>query len=340
MAERMHAFQGRDEIREKETKKQKQKQRAAGKKLGYGKTEVRESDVEKWDMVSFFALHVDVRHKLLDSAERSFKELRIEARGQKAAAQVGKLDRRIATKEAEGKTQMTAAANFAKYLKVTRATSIAQLTRMLKGEKGKDLSNTAKVSVLRGQIQIRKYVNRVSQPCGPGSWLSGKCVDGDLDKLEEMVRDMVKRERYKPLPVIKVPAAMPRVTPHHADPVRRDLDQQENERVARVQSDFDAMVKNGTFLALLARKPRSSKEKPARTANQPRQSKGKERREPSAPEAAMVGSQFEDDAIEWVVLKVQWDDNVAEMAVFYYDKVAVESSEVDVDDLDDESESN
>jgi hypothetical protein len=149
---------------------------------------------------------------------------------------------------------------------------------------------------------------------------------------------MVKRERYKPLPVIKVPAAMPRVTPHHADPVRRDLDQQENERVARVQSDFDAMVKNGTFLALLARKPRSSKEKPARTANQPRQSKGKERREPSAPEAAMVGSQFEDDAIEWVVLKVQWDDNVAEMAVFYYDKVAVESSEVDVDDLDDESD--
>jgi hypothetical protein len=268
----------------------------------------------------------------------SFKEFRIEARGQKAAAQVGKLDRRIATKEAEGKTQMTAPANFAKYLKVTRATSIAQLTRMLKGEKGKDLSNTAKVSVLRGQIQIRKYVNRVSQPCGPGSWLSGKCVDGDLDKLEEMVRDMVKRERYKPLPVIKVPAAMPRVTPHHADPVRRDLDQQENERVARVQSDFNAMVKNGTFLALLARKQRSSKEKPARTANQPRQSKGKERRESSAPEAAMVGSQFEDDAIEWVVLKVQWDDNVAEMAVFYYDKVAVESSEVDVDDLDDESD--
>lgn len=60
MAERMHALQSSEEIREKEAKKKKKKLKAAGQTVKYGETEVEDVDVERWTMVSYFALDEDV----------------------------------------------------------------------------------------------------------------------------------------------------------------------------------------------------------------------------------------------------------------------------------------
>jgi hypothetical protein len=99
------------------------------------------------------------------------------------------------------------------------------------------------------------------------------------------------------------------------------------------------MVADGTFVAILARKPRRNNEKAGKT-KAPRQPKEKQRREPTEAEAEteMAGCEFEDEAIEWVVLKVEWDNTVDDMAVYYYDKTAVQASGIDVNELDDDSD--
>ena len=347
MAERMHALQSSEEIREKEAKKKKKKLKAAGQTGKYGETEVEDVDVERWTMVSYFALDEDVRHRLLDAAEMTFKEHRTKSKEQLQEAQQGKLDRQKATKEQAERKQKKAAAKFRQHLSLTRATSVAQLTRMLesnssgkskskgKGKgKGKALSNAAKLEILRQQIRIRKHVNQIPHPIGPGSWLS---KDENMEEMEQKVIKMVKEETYKAPPVITVPAAVPRQTPMHADSVRMELDADENERVANIQAEFDATVENGSFMALLARNPTRAKAKQTES-KAPRKAKEKQQQEPSASETLMVGAQFEDDAIEWVVLKVEWSEKYNEMVVFYYDKTAVGSSEVDLEDLDDESD--
>ena len=83
MAERSHAYQDADEIMEKELKKQKKQDKAGGKKVPYGKTEVAEKDVVKWKMVSYFAMPEEARHKLLDAAEKTFGAHRKKATGQR-----------------------------------------------------------------------------------------------------------------------------------------------------------------------------------------------------------------------------------------------------------------
>jgi hypothetical protein len=159
----------------------------------------------------------------------------------------------------------------------------------------------AKAGVLQDQLRIRKYINRIPNPIGPGAWLSD---DVDVVELEQQVRVMVSREKYHPLPVFKVPAAQARPPCPRADSIRKELDLENNEKARKVQEKFDEMVKDGIFLALkrknLSRKP---KEKPATsTHSNARQQGTKRRREPTAAEQAIFGSQFEDDAIEWVIV--------------------------------------
>ena len=87
------------------------------------------------------------------------------------------------------------------------------------------------------------------------------------------------------------------------------------------------------------RPSRKPKAKPSTLTNSNARQQGtKRRRELTAAEQEIVGSQFEDDAIEWVVLKVEWDESVDEIMAYYYDKEAVEASDVDVDMLNDDSD--
>ena len=87
---------------------------------------------------------------------------------------------------------------FTKHLKLTRAANTGQLNKMIKqaegsameasakkqrtkkssqvGEDRQKIKNKAKVGVLRDQLRIRKHVNRISRPIGPGAWL-GDDVD-------------------------------------------------------------------------------------------------------------------------------------------------------------------
>ena len=55
----------------------------------------------------------------------------------------------------------------------------------------------------------------------------------------------------------------------------------------------------------------------------------------------MVGAGFVDEAVVWQVLKVQFeklDEGDDQLVVYYYDKAAVESEDIDEAELDDDHE--
>jgi hypothetical protein len=159
--------------------------------------------------------------------------------------------------------------DFTKHLKLTRAASIGQLNKMIKQAEGsameastkppkkssqggldrqkaqKAAKNKAKAGVHQNQLRIRKYVNRIPNPIGPGAWLSDAV---DVVEFEQRVHVMVSREKYQPLPVFKVPAAQARPPCPRADSFRKELDLEHNEKARKVQNKFDEMVKDGTFL--------------------------------------------------------------------------------------------
>ena len=146
---------------------------------------------------------------------------------------------------------------------------------------------------------------------------------------------MVKGERgFSKPPVVAIPAAALREAGSAADSVWKQLCDQHNKRARQKQVEFDAMVENGTFTAILARKP---KEKG--TTAQPKQKR--QRKTPSGAELSMVGAGFVGEGTVWQVLKVQFeklDEVDDQLVVYYYDKAAVESEDIDEAELGDDHE--
>ena len=92
----------------------------------------------------------------------------------------------------------------------------------------------------------------------------------------------------------------------------------------QIQKNFDAMVENGTFRAILKRKPSNNNAQPTEKVGAPKHAAKEKSRESKTAERALVGREFEDDAIEWVVLKVERDKTLGSMMVYCYDKLEVE----------------
>ena len=99
------------------------------------------------------------------------------------------------------------------------------------------------------------------------------------------------------------------------------------------------MIADGSFMALLKRKP-SSKKKAGTTATTAGRTAAP--RQPTAAQAAQLnGATFEDDGIKWKVLKVGWSEEYESILVYYYDVSAVAAaskSEAELDDDDDDVE--
>ena len=73
------------------------------------------------------------------------------------------------------------------------------------------------------------------------------------------------------------------------------------------------MIADGSFMALLKRKP-SSKKKAGTTATTAERTAAP--RQPTAAQAAQLnGATFEDDGIKWKVLKVEWSEEYESILV-------------------------
>ena len=100
------------------------------------------------------------------------------------------------------------------------------------------------------------------------------------------------------------------------------------------------MIADGSFMALLKRKP-SSKKKAGATATTAKKRTVAPRQPTAAQAAELNGATFEDDGIKWKVLKVEWSEEYESILVYYYDVSAVgaaSKSEAELDDDDDDVE--
>jgi len=343
MAQKNHSYQHADERKEIERKKKRKKLIESGAKPAYGSVSVTDEEVEKWNLVNYFALDEDTRRALCSEVRGiKYKERCRQERNDKETHDNAALERKEAEKVKGEKSNLRKAAHQVRYLKMTRATTVAQLNKMLQGKvdfsgsfeskTGKKPTENQQIIILRDQIRIRVHVNAIIEPVGKGSWLTGTV---DKSTLKSKVEEMIKGERFTKPEVVTIPAYVQRDAGLHADSVWSKLCEEHNERAHGKQAEFDKMVKNGTFKALLTRKPRSVG--PRKGSKKARQ----QRREPSESEQQLVGAAFEDEGTIWQVLKLQWemlDHADDQLVVYYYDKLAVESEDICVDDLDDEHE--
>ena len=211
-----------------------------------------------------------------------------------------------------------------------RATSVKQLRRMLK-EASK--SESAQFAVLARQISIRKHVNQIQKPVAKG-YSSMKA-----QQLQPLVEAMVQQEKYTKPQLVKVPALKPREQTPFADAYSTQLDKAREARAAEKAKQLDAMIADGSFMALLKRKPSSKKKAGTKATTAERTAAP---RQPTAAQAAQLsGATFEDEGIKWKVLKVEWSEEYESILVYYYDVSAVAAaskSEAELDDDDDDVE--
>ena len=149
----------------------------------------------------------------------------------------------------------------------------------------------------------------------------------------------MQQEKYTKPQLVKVPALKPREQTHFADAYTTQLDKAREARAEEKAKQLDAMIADGSFMALLKRKP-SSKEKAGTTATTAKRTVAP--RQPTAAQAAELnGATFEDDGITWKVLKVERPEEYESILVYYYDLSAVAAaskSEAELDDDDDDVE--
>ena len=151
---------------------------------------------------------------------------------------------------------------------------------------------------------------------------------------------VVEGERYSKPAVVKVEALKPRKETQFPDSYTRWLDAARKERAEQKAQELEAMVADGSFLALTKRKPSNkNKKKAAAAAQAARRKAAPAPRQPTAAQAtALDGATFEDDGISWRVLKVEWSGEYESILVYYYDVEAVASRGKAEADLDDEDE--
>ena len=165
--------------------------------------------------------------------------------------------------------------------------------------------------MLARQISIRKHVNQIQKPVAKG-YSSMKA-----QQLQPLVEAMVQQEKYTKPQLVKVPALKPREQTPFADAYSTQLDKAREARAAEKAKQLDAMIADGSFMALLKRKP-SSKKKAGTTATTAGRSAAP--RQPTAAQAAQLnGATFEDEGIKWKVLKVEWSEEYESILVYYYD---------------------
>ena len=277
----------------------------------HGELIVAEKDVEKWSWVSVFSLPDDERLRLYQSIHYQ-EECVDKPKQQKQAHAAAKLKREEAAALDAGRKQLKKAALQALHLTYKRATSVEQLRGMLsKAAK----SESAQKKVLAQQIAIRKHVNQIAHPVRKGH-SSMKAAE-----LQQLVEEMVEGERYSKPAVVKVEALKPRKETQFPDSYTRWLDAARKERAEQKAQELEAMVADGSFLALTKRKPSNkNKKKTATAAKAARRKAAPAPRQPTAAQAtALDGATFEDDGISWRVLKVEWSDEYESILVYYYD---------------------
>ena len=140
---------------------------------------------------------------------------------------------------------------------------------------------------------------------------------------------MIKSEKYRKPPPIKLPALADRESPEYLNTYAKELHEMEEAKLEDKREQLASMLQDGSFRAYLnsGRKPGQLKAGQA----------GKRKRKaPTAKQAGELeaGAQFEEGGVLWEVLKVQWDDELDSIIVFYCDKWAVEHAMIDPDELD------
>jgi hypothetical protein len=160
MAKRMHSMQSDVEIKRRLRDAKKRKLKHGGVHVAYGEQIVDKESCEKWNWVSLFALPKEERHALYLSID--YKEECVnKPNRQNKAHNVANLKRK-ADEVMEGeRLQLKKAAEQARWIAATRATSVAQLKKLLKAARQ---SESAQLAVLTDQIKIRKHVNQVAHP--------------------------------------------------------------------------------------------------------------------------------------------------------------------------------
>ena len=302
-----------------------------GVAVEYGEEVVPKADVEKWGWVSLFNLPTDERRAVYRWLDANYEEECVEKpKAQKKAHAAASLERKGKAVADEEARQLKKAAQQALCLSYKRAASAKQLRRMLR-EASK--SESAQFAVLARQIGIRKHVNQVQKPVGKG-YSSMKA-----QQLQPLVEAMVQQEKYTKPQLVKVPALKPREQTPFADAYATQLDKAREARAEEKAKQLDAMIADGSFMALLKRKP-SSKKKAGTTATTAKRTAAP--RKPTAAQAAELnGATFEGDGIKWEVLKVEWSEEYESILVYYYDVSAVAAaskSEAELDDGDDDVE--
>jgi hypothetical protein len=256
-------------------------------------------------------------------------DLPIEEMEQQAKAT---FERRVAEHEDDERRLLKSAIKQAVWFARDRAFSITGLKKLQK-EAG---TPPKQLQVLRDQVNIRIHVDAIKVPVpkrvGAGGWLSGKLLPVELATLQNHVEQMVKAEKYKKPPPIKVPALEEREAPAYLNKYALQLHEAEEEKMEDKRQQLAHMMADGSFKAFLSsgNKPRGVKAKAA-----PRRQTAPTARQSAVLEA---GAEFEDEGVEWSVLKVQWDDDLDCIIVFYFDTLSVEHAMIDIDDLHEDHE--
>ena len=183
---------------------------------------------------------------------------------------------------------------------------------------------------LRGQVNIRRYVDQVKAPVparvGGGGWLSGTLDEAAVGQLRAHVEEMIKGERYKEPPAVPLPLQEEAAAPH-ASNFAKQLHRERGEQLEQLREKLHKCMEDGTFKAVLGSGRRPKELKAVR-----RLAVTDEQRE------QLEGSTFDDEGITWKVLKVQWDDSLACIIVFYYDHDSATREMVDEDELHEDHE--
>ena len=325
---RSHMLQSASEIKSRARKEKKRKLAQRGQKVGYG--EDIEDDSDKWELVSLLAWPKEERFALYRSVKANFKEECVnKPHKQKQEHDKEKYDRKVAACEKAKRLLFKGAVKQALWFKRERAISTASLNKMLKGA-----THAQMVRVLRDQVNIRRYVDDITDPISKrvGGWLSGKLSPELVIELRGHVGKMVKEEKFTTPPSI-VPALQSESTPAYLSKFASQLSVEREAELVKLRMQLDKCLADGSFKALIS----SNKAPKALKAKKRRQ--GQKSKEPTvAEQAALSGSVFNDDGITWTVLKVQWDDALDSIIVFYYDSDSAQRELIDEDSLHEDHE--
>ena len=245
---RSHMLQSASEIKNRARKENKRKLAQRGQKVGYG--EDIDDDSDKWELVSLLAWPKEERFALYRSVKANFKEeCVIKPQKQQQEHDKEKYARKVAACEKAKKALFKGAVKQALWFKRERAISKTALNKMLKGA-----AHAQMVQVLRDQVNIRRYVDAITNPIpkrvGEGGWLSGKLTPELAVQLRGHVEKMVKEEKFTTPPSI-VPALQSESTPAYLSKCAAQLSKEREAELVTLRSQLDKCLADGSFKAHL-----------------------------------------------------------------------------------------